>query len=345
MMRHSWVIFSLSLTLAACGGYDRELMGDPVPEPAQVAAAEVTYEETEEVPVEPADSLAMFDDLRFYGSWYELYPYGMVWRPVVVSTWAPMSYGHWVWTSYGWMWVSYDPFGSLVYQYGFWVNDFALGWVWVPDYVWAPVQCEWVWWDDYIGWCPLPPPGVRYKDPWEYTDSDPWITVRVTKFKETDVAHYKTTPKFKSGYSERTLRREAPDAGTIERGLGRPVRVVDVQIDKIAVGQHELTRVVLPHDEQRIIEKERASRPGGAVRPSPEARFKQPPPNSGGTGSDRTKDEVSPPPKEKATTTPPPKEKSTSSPPPKKESPPKFKEKDKEKDSSSDKKDGEKKKG
>jgi hypothetical protein len=327
MMRHSWVIFALSLALAGCAGYDRELMGEPEPEPAQVAPAEVAYQEPEDARVEPADSLAMFDDLKFYGSWYDLYPYGMVWRPTVVSTWAPMTYGHWVWTSYGWMWASYDPFGWAVYNYGFWTYDFALGWVWIPDYVWAPVQCEWIGWDDWVGWCPLPPPGIHYDDPWKYRDDGPWVTVPVTKFKETDVVRYRQAPKFKAGTSERTLRRQAPEAGVIERGLGHPLKVVDVQVDRTLVGRHELTRVVLPHEEQAIVEQERAK-----------PRMKSPPPTqpgSGGSeGSGKTKEEVSPPPKEK----------SSSSPPAKKESPPKFKEKEKAKEPDKSK-DGGKSKG
>lgn len=326
MMRHSWVLFALSLTLAGCGVHDRELLGDPAPEPAEIAPSEVVVDEG----APPDDSLEMFDDLKFYGSWYELYPYGMVWRPVVVSGWAPMMYGHWAWTSYGWMWISYDPFGWAVYNYGYWAYDFSLGWVWVPDYVWAPAQCDWVVWDDWIGWCPSPPPGVRYDDPWDYRyrDEGPWVTVPVTKFKESDVGRYKQAPKFKSGSSERTLRREAPDAGYVERGLGRSLKVVDVQLDRSMIGQHEFTRVVLPHDEQAIVDERKS-----------QGRFKAPPPpppaDSGG-GSGRSKEEVGPPPKEKA----------TSSPPAKKESPPKFKEKnssDKSKDG--DKKDGEKKKG
>ncbi len=330
MMRNSWLVFALGCALlTACSGYDRALLGEPEPAPSTPppATAEAHDEQAVEYPNEDAyaDSLAMFDDLRFYGSWYELYPYGMVWRPVVVSTWAPMMYGHWAWTSYGWMWVSYDPFGWAVYNYGFWANDFTLGWVWIPDYMWEPARCEWVAWDDCVGWCPLPPPGVRYKDPWERGDLDPWVTVPVTRFKETDVARYKTTPKFKSGSSERTLRREAPDAGVIERGLGRPLKVVDVQLEQQAYGAREFTRVVLPHDEQVIVEERKA-----------EARYKSPPPpNSGGGsnsgGSGGSNDQVGPP-----------KEKSTSPQPAKKESPPKFKEKAKEQDKS---KDGEKKKG
>lgn len=305
--------FALVL-LAGCGVHDRELLGDPAPTPARPAEAQV-FDSYEEGVVAPQDSLEMFSDLRFYGSWYELYPYGWVWRPIVVATWAPMTAGHWAWTTYGWMWVPYDPFGWMTYNYGFWVNDFALGWVWIPDTRWAPVRCEWIIYDDYICWSPLPPPGVRYKDPWVHGGGDPWVAVPIAKFKDTDVARNRVTPKFKSGTSDRTLRRSAPEPGMIERGMGREMRITEVQVERVAVGKGSVTRVILPADEQAIVEERRT---GGA------ARIKQPPPGdsrSGRAENPKTDDSRA---KDK-----------TSRPPAKKEEPKKFKEKSK--DSSSDK--------
>ena len=327
MMRKSWLIFVLgSVLLAGCASHDSELLGDP--EPAREDSEEREWDAAEEPGSwAPADSLEMFADLRFYGSWYQLDPFGWVWRPIVVHEWAPMSEGHWVWTSYGWMWVSYDPFGWATYNYGYWVNDFMLGWVWIPDYLWAPVRCEWIGWDDYVGWSPLPPPGVRYKDPWVGGDYDPCVVVPATKFKDTQVGRHKTTqPKFKSGYSERSLRREPPDAGAMERTIGHSIKVTDVQLNPSIVGNREFTRVVLPPSEQQVVDKRLAEG-------RPAFKGAEPPPPSNGSDNGKVEDNT---PKSKSKSTPPP-------PPAQKESPPrKFKEKGKDGDQS---KDGEKKKG
>lgn len=327
MMRNSWLIFALGLALVAgCAARDTELLGEPEPaQPDSYVEAEPDrpIADQDAWPGTPADSLAMFDDLRFYGSWYQLYPYGMVWRPIVTSDWSPMTYGHWVWSSYGWMWVSYDPFGSDVYYYGYWVYDFALRWVWVPGYVWAPAQCEWTCWDDTIGWAPLPPPGNYYQDPWDQGDVNPWIAVPVAKFKATDVGHYRVEPRYKSGTSDRTLRRTAPDVGVVERGSGRMIKPIDVRIDHSTIGGHEFTRVVLPTNEQAIVDDRRAE---ARHKTPPAPRFSSPPPSSGDSGAN-VDDSQS-------------KQKGSSSPPAaKKESPPKFKEKVKDDKS----KDGDKK--
>lgn len=329
IMRSSWPIFVVCLALiAGCASRDTELLGEPEPaqpEPIVETARDqqVAHEDIGQ-PGTPPDSLAMFDDLRFYGSWYELQPYGLVWRPVVTSDWSPMTYGRWVWSEpYGWMWLSYDPFGTDVYNYGYWVYDFALGWVWVPGYEWAPVQCEWVWWDDTVGWAPLPPPGYHYQDPWEQGDINPWITVPVKRFKDTDVSRYREEPRYKSGTSDRTLRRTPPDYAVIERGMGRPIKPIEVRVNQSLVGGREFTRVVLPPNEQSAIEDRRA-----------EARHKTPAP-----GDRTTPGFVDP--KPGASDDSQSKEKSSSPPPAKKESPPKFKEKAKE----PEKKDGGKSKG
>ncbi|HEU4929698.1 MAG TPA: DUF6600 domain-containing protein [Candidatus Krumholzibacteria bacterium] len=291
MMRHSWKFLIIgSMLLAGCRP-DRELLGDPVPEPEPQYSEAQEFDDYEEGTVAPEDSLAMFSDLRFYGSWYELYPYGWVWRPVVVSNWMPMTLGHWVWTSYGWMWLSYDPFDET-YHYGFWTYDFALGWVWVPDSIWAPVRCDWVLHDDYISWCPMPPPNVRYKDPWDSDRVNPWVTVPVRKFKDTQVAQYRVPAKYKSDTSHRYTRRAPPEPSAIERGTGKPLVVTDVRLDQPATGSQTITRVVLPPDEQAIVESAR-SKPQSGSRPVSK------PAGDDGNTNDQSKEKATPPPAKK----------------------------------------------
>lgn len=98
-----------------------------------------------------------YSSLSPYGEWIDC-NFGMAWRPYhVTHVWRPYSYGRWVWTSYGWYWLSNEPFGWATYHYGRWNYDDYYGWIWIPDDVWGPSWVEWRYDDDYIGWAPLPP--------------------------------------------------------------------------------------------------------------------------------------------------------------------------------------------
>ena len=99
-----------------------------------------------------------YSSLRSYGEWINLEADLTVWRPHGVSrNWRPYSNGRWSWTVNGWYWDSYEPFGWATYHYGRWYYDDYYGWIWIPDYEWAPSWVEWRYDDDYIGWAPLPP--------------------------------------------------------------------------------------------------------------------------------------------------------------------------------------------
>lgn len=99
-----------------------------------------------------------YDRLAPQGQWIELDDGLLVWKPNHVRFgWSPYAYGSWVWTKYGWYWDSNEPFGDVVYHYGRWYNDDYYGWIWVPDYDWAPAWVDWRYDDNYIGWAPLPP--------------------------------------------------------------------------------------------------------------------------------------------------------------------------------------------
>lgn len=99
-----------------------------------------------------------YSSISPYGNWIELEPGFVVWRPTNIRRgWAPYRSGRWMWTSYGWYWDSYEPFGHIVYHYGRWYHDDYYGWIWVPDYEWAPAWVEWRYDNHHIGWAPLPP--------------------------------------------------------------------------------------------------------------------------------------------------------------------------------------------
>jgi uncharacterized protein DUF6600 len=107
--------------------------------------------------------LAFFhNDLAPYGRWVSTPVYGEVFVPRIVRhrhhhRWRPYMYGHWVYTDYGWTWVSSEPFGWATYHYGRWVYDSDYGWMWIPGTEWGPAWVDWQESNSYIGWAALPP--------------------------------------------------------------------------------------------------------------------------------------------------------------------------------------------
>ncbi|MEW6701929.1 MAG: DUF6600 domain-containing protein, partial [Bacteroidota bacterium] len=99
-----------------------------------------------------------YSSLRPYGEWIQIDNDLVVWRPHGIhNRWRPYSDGRWSWTSHGWYWDSYEPFGWATYHYGRWYYDNYYGWIWIPGYEWGPSWVEWRYGSDYIGWAPLPP--------------------------------------------------------------------------------------------------------------------------------------------------------------------------------------------
>jgi hypothetical protein len=97
------------------------------------------------------------DQLAPHGRWVVAGSFGDVWVPSgVAAGWSPYVNGQWVWTDYGWTWVSYDPWGDIPYHYGTWTYVSDYGWSWVPGTVWAPAWVTWAYSDNYIGWAPVP---------------------------------------------------------------------------------------------------------------------------------------------------------------------------------------------
>jgi hypothetical protein len=132
-------------------------------------------------------------ELDYYGDWYQTPDYGWVWSPRSTTVgWAPYRSGYWRhYGSYGWTWISYEPWGWAPYHYGRWAY-FRNRWCWVPNggfavtyssWSWQPSLCVFFGWGnnrgyrrgyrdgyydgyrdgrfDNIGWVPLAP-GERY---------------------------------------------------------------------------------------------------------------------------------------------------------------------------------------
>jgi hypothetical protein len=103
-------------------------------------------------------SISVFHDtLAPHGRWIVTHSYGEVWVPAGIdATWQPYWNGEWVWTDYGWTWVSYDPWGDIPFHYGTWTWVDGDGWAWIPGTVWAPAWVTWAWTDNCVGWAPVP---------------------------------------------------------------------------------------------------------------------------------------------------------------------------------------------
>ncbi|MCX6867447.1 MAG: hypothetical protein NTV46_14740 [Verrucomicrobia bacterium] len=107
-----------------------------------------------------------YDSLSSYGSWFETPDYGYVWQPVIVrdTTWRPYLRGRWVCSDRGWTWVSDEPYGWATYHYGRWARLRSHGWIWVPGCEWAPSWVSWRYSDSHVGWAPLPPETLAYRN-------------------------------------------------------------------------------------------------------------------------------------------------------------------------------------
>ena len=150
MRVRSWSI--LAFTLLALSQLSCATMGlTPVPDtmPAARAGLQPEYR-------------VFYDALQDYGDWTLIEPFGYVFRPYGnVEGWRPYQCGYWAPSdTYGWVWISAEPFGWATYHYGEWLYDRYQGWVWIPGLDWAPAWVSWEETPDYVGWAPMFPPGA-----------------------------------------------------------------------------------------------------------------------------------------------------------------------------------------
>ena len=108
----------------------------------------------------PVSVQIFYDELNPYGDWIYTPEYGYVWRPYFDYPEAFRPYssnGRWMYTDYGWTWVSDYTWGWATFHYGRWYLDDYLGWMWIPGFEWAPAWVAWGSYEGYWGWAPLGP--------------------------------------------------------------------------------------------------------------------------------------------------------------------------------------------
>ena len=105
-----------------------------------------------------------YNELSPYGRWVNDLDYGQVWIADEPGFEPYYNNGHWVYTSYGWTWISDYRWGWAPFHYGRWTYLPTWGeWAWVPGYEWGPAWVGWCQNDGYYGWAPLSPGiGMQY---------------------------------------------------------------------------------------------------------------------------------------------------------------------------------------
>jgi hypothetical protein len=179
-----------------------------------------------------------FPVLDAYGAWMDYPALGRVWQPYVAYDWRPFADGQWIWTDRGWFWDSPEPFGWIVYHYGFWTHQGATGWLWVPGYEWSPARVRWYEDETMIGWAPLPPAGFGPQE-----SEFGWITIQPQYFVQENVGHHATR-----GTQLPTTRRigderRQPDVRTIERAAARRIEKLATESESVRSGQKQVQRV------------------------------------------------------------------------------------------------------
>jgi hypothetical protein len=207
----------------------------------------------------PASAYASSDEpypvLNAYGNWIDVGVYGRVWQPAVMSDWRPYTIGQWVWTDRGWMWDSDEPFGWVVYHYGYWTQIGSLGWVWVPGNDWSPARVNWYTSNDYVGWAPMCPPQASYPEAYQTGYENYWTVVPAPQFTRLNVGAYRTTPPPpRSGTTppvgRGTAAQRPPDIITIQGATHELIPPRKTEQDQVRVGRRTVARVRVEQDER-----------------------------------------------------------------------------------------------
>ena len=217
------------------------------------------------------------DELDSYGVWNSMPPYGRVWRPNVAREWTPFYYGHWTYAEPNWTWVSYEPFGWIVYHYGRWIYTPEYAWVWIPDNgEWSPANVEWMYYDDFVCWAPLPPDGILWPRPWErYEDrTDVWNVVHSKDFVSENVGDHRLGSSLVHPADEQHVQivNHFPDSKMIEARVGRPIESVKIDRAPVQVGKQQLHKMQVPQSEQERVERNRPQAESHVTRRSAEHR-------------------------------------------------------------------------
>src|SRR5256885_7964717 len=112
-------------------------------------------------PPPPPPKIDFKEELRPYGEWLVITPYGKLWHPyprVAGEGFVPyLTNGRWLRGDRGWSFQSDFEWGSLVFNYGrwLWLKDYE--WVWSLDEKGGPAWVNWRLGPGIVGWEPIAP--------------------------------------------------------------------------------------------------------------------------------------------------------------------------------------------
>ena len=175
------------------------------------------------------------DDLNQYGEWVNVNQYGRVWHPSVVINWQPFTNGHWAYDGNDWVWVSYEPFGWIVYHYGSWEYSPEYGWLWIPARdAWSPARVQWIDYGDNIGWAPMRANNRNWPEPWENNNVHSWTVVRMEDFNRENINTYGVPSVSRvNNVNQNQIQRRQPDVKSIQGHLREPIKIVKIDKDPI----------------------------------------------------------------------------------------------------------------
>lgn len=208
-----------------------------------------------------------------------------VWRPYGMDeNWNPYTNGHWIYTSCGWMWISYYSWGWRPYHYGRWWWSPVWGWVWSPGYIWGPSWVVWMNYGDYCGWYPLSPRvrwhhhhwhhgyycgHLRYRvRHWTFVERRNFTSINITKTvivepeKNTNILQ-KADFTSAIDYNNGKVENKGPDVTQIENSTGEKIapKNVDKYNSTKAVDEYtgKITEIEKKQDEQNVQRKRESS--------------------------------------------------------------------------------------
>jgi hypothetical protein len=233
---------------------------------AAAAGCVVVPVNAEDTDTRPVATVRDFDDtLSPYGEWVVVRSYGRVWRPymrVVGAGFVPyVSGGYWANSDVGWTFVSSWSWGWAPFHYGRWYLDAAYGWVWVPDMEWGPAWVEWRYGGGFVGWAPLPPPGVTvvaraYTPHWYFCEAhdfvEPNLESYVVPYARAQAALAVTAPVAREVSHEGRRWYLGPEPERVYVDAGRPIRTAVVRpprpgrVERAEVRSVQERRMVMP---------------------------------------------------------------------------------------------------
>jgi len=196
-------------------------------------------------------SIGFHDALAPYGTWVNYSNYGNCWRPTAYAGWSPYTEGHWVYTSYGPMFDSPEPYAWATYHYGQWVFSAGYGWIWVPGYDYYPSRVSWAYGNDYLAWSPVyPAPSYANVNLWFGIDRNHW---GYNDYRNVILRGDRVQPLFERGAVQ--VRNARLDRADFERFARRPVQVVPVE-QRIVRADNRQVKLVVPKNRVQVVDRE-----------------------------------------------------------------------------------------